>query len=244
MCTSAIHRGAMNSRTCRWTTLSSCRLLRHSGGDFRGMATQCPRRQHQHRPRRMSVKERIIAAPISPANRPNASGRSVRIMDTATSIRIQEEDNARREAERRQKADAVAAREQKIQEHTERAAATARAETGGKQEYVEDMERRARILAFMNYRPESDEEGDYDDDDSDASELDDEAMAAMLEAEFEDGTKGQAIVDPDGLEDIIRVDPEHLLGVHQSYQLQGQRRKGQVVVDDVEEDDEMDTSGS
>lgn len=35
-------------------------------------------------------------------------------------------------------------------------------------------------------------------------------MEALLEAEFEDGTKGQAIVDPDGLSDLIRVDPGHL----------------------------------
>lgn len=39
-------------------------------------------------------------------------------------------------------------------------------------------------------------------------------MEALLEAEFEDGTKGQAIVDPDGLADLIRVDPDHLLRAH------------------------------
>lgn len=39
-------------------------------------------------------------------------------------------------------------------------------------------------------------------------------MEALLEEEFEDGTKGQTIVDPDGLADLIRVDPDHLLNAH------------------------------
>ena len=67
-------------------------------------------------------------------------------------------------------------------------------------------------VLFRNYRPDSDDE-DEDDDDGEG-ELDDEAMEALLEAEFEDGIKGQAIFDPDGLEDLIRVDPDHLLDVH------------------------------
>lgn len=65
---------------------------------------------------------------------------------------------------------------------------------------------------FRNYQPDSDEEGEEGDDSE--GELDDEAMQALLESEFEDGTKGQAIIDPDGLQDLIRVDPNHLLDVH------------------------------
>lgn len=62
---------------------------------------------------------------------------------------------------------------------------------------------------FRNYQPE-----EYEDDDDGEGELDDEAMEALLEAEFEDGTKGQTIVDPDSLEDLIKIDPNHLLDAH------------------------------
>ncbi len=66
---------------------------------------------------------------------------------------------------------------------------------------------RFSILAMLTHRfrrarpTESDEE--YDEDSED--DLDDELMETMLGAEFEDGTKGQNILEPDDLCDIIRV---------------------------------------
>jgi hypothetical protein len=69
-------------------------------------------------------------------------------------------------------------------------------------------------LYVRNYHPPSDEEEEEDETDED---FNDEAMEALLEAEFEDESLGkgqQHIVDPDIdldlLTEIIRVDPSHL----------------------------------
>lgn len=53
---------------------------------------------------------------------------------------------------------------------------------------------------------ESDEE--YDDEDDE--DMDDEEIEMLINADYEDGTKGQTILDPDDLADIIRVDSSRL----------------------------------
>jgi len=74
-------------------------------------------------------------------------------MDDQTSLRIQQEEMSRHLEHQRAQQEARAAKERKILAHTEEAAARVAAasnpEDGIYQPYREDMERRARIIAFM-----------------------------------------------------------------------------------------------
>ncbi|KAF9534175.1 hypothetical protein CPB83DRAFT_843817 [Crepidotus variabilis] len=87
-------------------------------------------------------------------------------------------------------------RQQRIEEKKQlRMAATAVPST------ITEQERRARIWAFMNYKPtDSDLEDDDDSDDDDP--------ASWFDDDQDDGRKGQDLVEPDeeDYSDIIRVD--------------------------------------
>lgn len=89
------------------------------------------------------------------------------------------------------------------------------------------QEKNARIMAFMSvdtpllcgsllilvspfgrsFRP-SDSDEEYDEEDND--DMNDEDIENLLREEYEDGIKGQNILDPDDLADLIRVqvDPD------------------------------------
>lgn len=72
-------------------------------------------------------------------------------MDFQTNIRRQQEEAEREVARRKALKEAAEAKERRIREQGEEAAAQARqiAESSSRQPYKEDLERRAKILAFM-----------------------------------------------------------------------------------------------
>lgn len=132
---------------------------------------------------------------------------STATLDHREAIRIQQVESERAIARQRQTERARTAREERLLPR------------GSRWDTLSVRERDNAILSFMwgfplfyicdglthcyrRARPtESDQE--YDEDSED--ELDDELMETMLDAEFEDGIKGQNILAPDDLSEIIRV---------------------------------------
>ncbi|KAF8319525.1 uncharacterized protein EI90DRAFT_3054662 [Cantharellus anzutake] len=138
----------------------------------------------------VSTKLRILNSPVVMRGQTHKSStHSTATLDHREAIRLQQAESEKAMARQKRTGQSRNAWEEKILPRASRWDA------------LSSSERDRAILAFMQAGPsESDEEYGGDED-----ELDDVLMETLLNAEFEDGTKGQNILEPDDLSNIIRV---------------------------------------